>query len=164
MRIGHRALNGQSGHEAGRKLLAEMYREKTGQPLPEIRTTDRGKPYFVDSGLHFSISHTREHVFCVLLETPVGIDAEQTDRKINAPLVNKVLSPGENERYNRAQDKQAAFLKLWVLKEAYAKLTGRGWGNYLYETDFDPEDARITEMNGCYVAVMEETEDDGDVV
>lgn len=160
MQIGHKALNGQSGHDAGRQLLEELYRQAAGQLLPEIRTTDRGKPYFADAKLHFSISHTRDHVFCVLSETPVGIDAEQTDRKINSPLVNKVLSPTEKERYHRAQDKQAAFLKLWVLKEAYAKLTGRGWGSYLYETDFDPEDARVTEMYGCYVAVMEETEDD----
>lgn len=155
MQIGHRALDGLNGHDAGRQLLAELYREATGQPLPEIRTTERGKPYFVDSGLHFSISHTQNHVFCVLSENPVGIDAEETDRRFKSSLVNKILSAAEMVRYNRAQDKQAAFLKLWVLKEAFAKLTGRGWGSYLYETGFDPDDARVTEMNGCYVAVME---------
>ena len=45
-------------------------------------------------------------------------------------------------------------LKFWVLKEAYAKLTGRGLGNYLGQTDFDPETAQI--IDGGYVAVLEE--------
>ena len=42
------------GHEAGRGLLAQMYYEKTGNRLPPIAVTERGKPYFVDGGLHFS--------------------------------------------------------------------------------------------------------------
>ena len=69
-------LLGRTGHEAGRQLLEQMYRRMTGQPVPEIRTTDRGKPFFVDSSLHFSISHTPKHAFCVLSENNVGIDAE----------------------------------------------------------------------------------------
>ena len=34
------ALNGRSGHEAGRQLLARLYREYTGRDCPEIRVTD----------------------------------------------------------------------------------------------------------------------------
>ena len=47
-------------------LLKELYREATGKDLPEIRITDRGKPYFPDSDWHFSISHTPKHAFFVL--------------------------------------------------------------------------------------------------
>ena len=156
MEIGHRTLNGLDGHEAGRQLLAELYLEKTGQPLPEILVTERGKPYFVDSPLQFSVSHTKRHVFCVLSDRPVGIDAEETDRNIDLGLAQKILSPAERKRYQQAHDKRLALLKLWVLKESYAKLTGRGWGSYLYETDFDPEDPRVREVDGCLVAVMED--------
>ena len=159
MQIGHMALDGQSEHAAGRELLGQMYRGKTGQPLPEIRLTDRGKPYFAHSVWSFSISHTKNHVFCVLSSNPVGIDAEEMDRKIDLRLADKILSPGEKARWDAAGDKRAAFLKLWVLKEAYAKLTGRGLGDYLYETDFDPKDPRILIIDGCYVAIMEEEKD-----
>ena len=56
MRIAHCRLKGLSGHEAGRALLRQLYREETGEDLPKILITDRGKPYFVGSSLHFSIS------------------------------------------------------------------------------------------------------------
>ena len=156
MQIGHMDLNGLNGHDAGRKLLADMYREATGQPLPQIRVTDRGKPYFADAPLQFSISHTKNHVFCILSERCVGIDAEEQDRDIDLRLAEKILSPTEKERFDRAADKRIALLKLWVLKEGYAKATGRGWGSYLYETDFDPHDPRIQEMNDCFVAAIQE--------
>ena len=71
-------------------------------------------------------------------------------------LANKILSTNEQRRFAAAADKRTALLRLWVLKEAYAKLTGRGWGSYLYETDFDPEDSRVQESDGCFVAIMEE--------
>ena len=157
MQIGHMALQGRSGHDVGRQLLADMYREATGNDLPEIRLTDRGKPYFQDSPWHFSISHTQNHVFCVLSEMPVGIDAEEVDRDIDLRLPEKILSSAEKERYHRAVDKRVALLKLWVLKEAHAKVTGRGWGSYLYDTDFDPEDPRIQQLHGCFVAVIKES-------
>ena len=54
------------GHEAGRKLLEEMYRQYVGDAMPEIAVSDRGKPYFVKSPWHFSISHSKRHVFCAL--------------------------------------------------------------------------------------------------
>ena len=93
MKIAFCKLTEQTGHEAGRQLLAELYRQETGADLPEIRVTDRGKPYFPDSPWHFSISHTRFRAFCVLSENNVGIDAEELDRKINLKLAEKILSP-----------------------------------------------------------------------
>lgn len=155
MVISSKALAGQSGHDAGRALLAEMYEERYGKPMPEIAVTDRGKPYFVTGDAHFSISHTKRRAFCVLHSKPVGIDAEETDRDIDLGLADKILSAPEKRRYAAAPDQKAALLRLWVLKEAYAKATGRGWGSYLYETDFDPNDPRIQETDGCYVAVIE---------
>ena len=47
-----------------------------------------------------------------------------------------------------------------VTKEAYAKLLGKGWGNYLHTTDFDPDDPRVQTIDGCYVAILEETEEE----
>jgi len=149
-------LNGLSGHEAGRELLTQMYRKLTGEDLPPIAVTDRGKPVFTSGNLHFSISHTDRHVFCVLSECPVGIDAEETDREIDLGLADKILSANEKHRYEQAVDKRQTLLRLWVQKEAYAKLTGRGWGSYLYQTDFDPADPDVKEISGCYVAVTEE--------
>lgn len=158
MRIAYCRLRDISGHEAGRQLLARLYREETGKDLPPILTTDRGKPYFAHSTLHFSISHTRNHAFCVLSERNVGLDAEELDRNINLKLAEKVLSPAEKLQFDAAEDQRKALLTFWVLKEAAAKLTGEGLRGYPDHTDFSLDDPRVTIMDGCLVAVLEEGE------
>lgn len=156
MKIASCKLNGLTGHEAGRKLLAEMYREETGESLPEIAVTDRGKPYFPEGNWHFSISHTPRHVFCVLSRNNVAIDAEELDRKINLRLAEKILSSGEKQQFDAAENQEKALLTFWVLKEAAAKLTGEGLRGYPNHTNFALDDPRVTETDGCVVAVMEE--------
>ena len=151
-----RRLEGRSGHKVGRELLAEAYRKKTGESLPAIAIGERGKPYFLDSPLHFSISHSKNHAFCALSSRPVGIDAEELDRKISPRLAEKILSPGEKLRYDASEDKHLTLLKFWVLKEASVKLTGDGLQGYPNHTDFDPEDDRVSIIDGCLVAVLEE--------
>lgn len=148
-------LAGRSGHDAGRDLLKKLWQENVGEEMPEIRVTDRGKPYFEGEKWHFSISHTKRHAFCALSEGPIGIDAEECDRKIDPKLAEKILSPGEKARYDASADKGAALLRLWVLKEAAVKLSGQGLRGYPNDTDFDPGDPRIMEVNGCFVAILE---------
>ena len=150
-----RAIEPGEGHEAGRQLLAQMYRAHRGQVLPDVVQEQWGKPRFVEDPLQFSISHTKGHVFCVLSDKAVGIDAEEKSRNIDLRLAEKILSPGERVRYEACENKREALLKLWVLKEAEAKRSGEGLRGYPNKTDFSPEDPRITEIDGCFVAVVE---------
>ena len=156
MRIAFCRLEGQTGHEAGRQLLARLYREETGEDLPGILTTDRGKPYFPNSPWHFSISHTPRHAFCVLSRNNVAIDAEELDRNIRLKLADKILSASEKAQFDVAKNRERALLTFWVLKEAAVKLSGEGLRGYPNHTHFSLEDPRVTEMDGCLVAVMEE--------
>lgn len=157
--IYHTALQGRTGHDAGRALLAQAYQEQFGRSLPEIAVTSRGKPYFVGNDWDFSITHTKRHAFCVLSDRPVGIDAEELDRKLSPRLAEKILSPRELARYQKAADPNRALLALWVLKEAAAKRSGEGLQGYPRYTDFDPEDPRVIELDGCLVAVLEQEAD-----
>lgn len=143
-----------NGHAAGRALLAQMYREYTGQEMPPILIDGRGKPYWQASPLHFSISHTKGHVFCAISETPVGIDAEELDRKIDLRLAEKILSPGELAQYRSAKDPRLALLTFWVLKEALVKSTGEGLRGYPNHTSFTLDDPRVTVIDHCLVAVV----------
>lgn len=152
-------LEGVSGHDAGCRLLAQMYREMTGREMPEILIADRGKPYFRDGSAHFSISHTKRRVFCVISDKPVGIDAEEIDRDIDLHLADKILSENEKSRYEAALDKRQTLLRFWVLKEALAKASGEGLRGYPNKTDCDPFDPRIIETDGCFVAVVQEDKD-----
>ena len=151
----YRRIEPGQGHAAGRQLLAEMHLRQTGRALPQICTTPRGKPYFPEGDMHFSISHTKQHVFCVLSPTLVGVDAEELDRDIDLRLADKILSAAERERYDQSPDKRLALLKLWVLKEAAAKCSGEGLRGYPNHTDFSPEDPRVQIIDGCLVAVVE---------
>ena len=151
-----RPLEGRRGHDAGRALLAELYTRETGDPLPEIRIAEWGKPYFADSPWHFSISHTRRRVFVALSRHNIGIDAEELDRPLNLKLADKVLSPAERVQFDTAPDPRRALLTFWVLKEAQAKCSGEGLRGYPNHTDFSLEDPRVFEHSGCIVAIIEE--------
>lgn len=144
------------GHSSGRALLRSMTERYTGQPMPPIGVTDRGKPYFEGSGLHFSITHTKGHVFCALSDRNIGIDAEELNRTVPPALAKKILSPGELAQYDTAQDPARALLTFWVLKEAHAKFTGKGLSGYPNHTNFSLDDPRVTEIQGCLVAVIQE--------
>ena len=145
----------EGGHRAGRQLLRKMYEETFGKAMPEILVTERGKPYFQDNPVHFSISHTKKHVFCVLSDRPVGIDAEEVSRDIRPELAEKILSASEKTQYEQAENRKEALLRFWVLKEAAAKCTGEGLRGYPNHTAFSLDDPRVFQMNDCFVAVIE---------
>lgn len=152
------ALNGRTGHEAGRALLAELYRRETGEALPSIVISPRGKPFFADSPWYFSISHTRKHAFCVLDRENIAIDAEELDRPVNPRLAERILSPREKEQFEAAAGKTRALLTFWVLKEAAAKLSGEGLRGFPNHTNFSLDDPRVREIEGCLVAILQEGE------
>ncbi len=147
-------LSGRSGHRAGRQLLERLYRQETGEPMPPIRLTPRGKPYFENSPYHFSITHTDRHAFCVLSHASVGIDAEELDRPVRFSLAKRIFSPAEQRRFAEATDRHQAFLALWVLKEAAAKCSGLGLTGFPNKTDFSPDDPRVHRWAGCLVAIL----------
>lgn len=151
MKLLSEKLNGRDPHQAGLSLLEKLY----GKPLPEIRRTKMGKPYFPGEGVHFSISHTGNWVFCAIADHPIGLDAEELDRDISLSLAEKILSPTELMQYRTAPDKRKALLTFWVLKEAEAKCTGEGLRIYPNHTAFSLTDPRVRELDGCLVAIVE---------
>ena len=156
MYLAYKKISSGAGHAVGRELLRQLYTEHVGADMPSILITDRGKPYFATGPWHFSISHTKHYVFCVLSEKPVGLDAEEMDRQINLQLAEKILSPTEKAIYDSQTDQRVALLKFWVLKEAAAKLSGEGLKGYPNQTDFDPNDPRVQTIDNCYVAIIVE--------
>lgn len=147
------------GHTKAWALLAALYREERGVPLPRVAHTERGKPYFPDEALHFSLSHTPRHAFCVLHTAPVGIDAEELSRRVPSKLAERVLSDSERAQLSGASDQNRALLTFWVLKEAQAKLTGEGLNGFPNHTHFKLDDPRVRELDGCLVAIVTEEHD-----
>lgn len=150
-------LNGLDSRVAGKLLLARMYEELTGEEMPSIEKAPRGKPYFPGSDLHFSITHTKTTVFCALSDVPIGIDAEDLNRKVSPKLAEKILSPMEYAQYEAVpeEEKNEALLRFWVLKEAEAKCSGLGLRGYPDHTEFDLNDPRVQKLAGCMVALIQ---------
>lgn len=151
------ALNGLSSRVAGQLLLKSMYDELIGGEMPPIARAPRGKPYFLTGSLHFSLTHTKNTVFCALSDIPVGIDAEELSRQVSPALAEKILSPTEYAQYaalDTDEAKNRALIHFWVLKEAEAKCSGLGLRGYPNHTAFSLDDPRVREMDGCLVAVI----------
>jgi len=108
---------GRSGSEAVYALLEHAIKVEYGTNLPEIKRTIHGKPYFpCFPDVHFSLSHTKTHVLCVVSDSPVGCDIE-SPREISTRALKFFCSPEELVHFEP--------LALWVLKESYIKLFGQ---------------------------------------
>jgi 4'-phosphopantetheinyl transferase len=93
--------------------------------------------------LHFNLSHSAGWaMFALSRDSEVGIDLESTHRLKRdddglAGLAARVLSVRERVIWQALPDteRDAAFLRAWTRKEAYAKATGRGLLDDLLQTD-----------------------------
>jgi phosphopantetheinyl transferase len=117
--------------------LVLLYELLTRLPAPpetaslRLMRTDDGKPYFKDSYLHFSISHSHGYAVCALSdEDEVGVDAEASDvlPEKAKKIADRYFGDGEKALVNATTD---AFKKIWCEKEARAKCLGLGLGKLL---------------------------------
>ena len=97
---------------------------------PEFTYGEKGKPFLKDNPeIHFSISHAGGFTACVVSDFPIGFDIQDfrpmkddislricTKREINEEVYGGI-SPAPSE----------TTCKLWCMKEARAKLTGKGF-------------------------------------
>lgn len=82
---------------------------------------DKGKPALASSTLQFSVTHSHGWHLCLLSDLPCGVDVEPWDRKLD-----RLLRPDVLKRFaeREALADAAAFLRCWVMKEAWAKCLG----------------------------------------
>ena len=111
--------------EAALLLYNYALEKETGiKGVPYVKD-ERGKPYIPNSKLHISISHCRKGIACIISDSPVGIDVEEASR-MNLKIAKRICTPDELLLLENAENKQEYLCRLWVLKEAYSKMTGQG--------------------------------------
>lgn len=98
-------------------LLAEGLK-RLDAPLQSVRFSETGKPYFPDSPLHFSLSHSANFAAALISDSPCGVDIEQV-RPVSEKLVLRCMHPDE---IAAGMD----FFEAWTKKECLAKLDGDG--------------------------------------
>jgi 4'-phosphopantetheinyl transferase len=104
-----------------------------------------GKPRLSDSaGVSFSLTHTHGLVACAVARgREVGVDAEAIDRRIDAQgIASRHFTESETGYITAGEGEQQPerFFKVWTLKEAFLKATGRGLSQSLDTISFDLEE------------------------
>jgi len=154
---------------AGRALLAAWCHKQYGLPaLPNMLTGPHGRPAFRDPGLpEFSISHSGDWLWLAVGEPTLGLDVEQQRPRRNLQkLMAHVLSPLEQAWVARQNDELSAFYRLWTLREAVLKASGRGLAGlsrlqlfpdqYRIETDeVAAGQIQVAESDGCSLALYQ---------
>ncbi|MEW5290393.1 4'-phosphopantetheinyl transferase superfamily protein [Erwinia papayae] len=114
---------------AARSLLAELMWRVYGIPsLPDLATSENGRPHFADPSLpDFSIAYAGNIVGILLAEErgKAGLDMEiiRVSRQTPARSV-KSLSSAEKAWIKAQSDPEEAATQLWALRQSLLKLTG----------------------------------------
>lgn len=113
--------------QVGLREVAARYRGEAPENVV-LRRGPQGKP-FLSGGPEFNLSHTAGGIFAAFSNRPVGLDVESADRNVHAEsLAEKFFSRKEVEYLLAlpADQRNRAFLRFWVGKEATVKLSGDG--------------------------------------
>lgn len=152
-------------HELGRKTCAAAYLLLCEGLQKEYGITERplfdygehGKPFIVGHpDIHFNISHCREAVLCVVSDRPVGADIESF-REYKASLVRYTMNDAEIARIEQSDHPEVAFIRLWTMKEAKLKWSGRGITDHMKDVLDGTEDflTVVNEKKGYIYSIIQ---------
>ncbi len=111
-------------------LTVSQVLEHLQDPIePTYTYGPKGKPYFKDCPLFFSISHSGDYVFCVFSEQEVGADIQYRKPGAGERIMKRMFTKAEREAIQHCESPEeweVLFYRYWTRKEAYGKLTGEG--------------------------------------
>ena len=90
---------------------------------------EKGKPHLREYPLFFNLSHSGEYVVCAVSDREIGVDIQKYSNTNVMQIANRFFSKEECrvlEACETEEERQQSFLRLWVRKEAYGKLLGKG--------------------------------------
>lgn len=119
---------GEKNHPLIRRAAA-LYAEERGFSYPvfeaEIIRSEKGKPFFADIPLEFSLTHSGQLLMCMVGESPCGVDLQEVKSCSFEKLSGRFFTP-EEEHYVKLWGEEV-FFDIWVRKEAFCKCTGQGF-------------------------------------
>jgi 4'-phosphopantetheinyl transferase len=111
----------------GVELLLNHTLSQIGIFNPVFRRDEYGKPFLKNhSDIHFNLSHSENYVACAVSDSPVGVDIEHI-QDVDLNIAKHYFFGSEYEHILSSNDKKRTFFELWVLKESFMKMTGRGF-------------------------------------
>lgn len=91
----------------------------------EILREEKGKPYFVDIPIEFSLTHSGELWMCLFSRMPCGIDLQMVKDCDFEKIADRQYT-GQEQHYVKLWG-STGFFDVWVRKEAFCKCTGQGF-------------------------------------
>lgn len=142
-------------------LVRQTLADLTGQRPQDLRFDrtctlcghpSHGKPRLIDSPWEFSLSHAGDRVLLAVAENrPVGVDIELADAAIDN-VAHLVLHPDDPPVTG------PDLVRIWVRKEAIAKVTGHGLARPMtsFAASPDPPGMAVHDLPGDdgYVAAL----------
>lgn len=125
--------SGENSRELIRRLAWE-YSGDTGLFLGDyksfvnhnnIKVDVDGKPFFQKGFPEFSISHSGEYWCCCFSMEACGIDIQEVRRVNTEGIAERFFTLGEQKYV--LKEKEAGFYDIWTRREAYGKMTGKGF-------------------------------------
>lgn len=126
------------------ELLAEIE-----DPVPMQFTFGKnGKPYLMDSVLHFSLSHSGDYILLAVSDKEIGADIQEKQPKDVVKLANRFFSPEEAQYLSTLPPEFQSdyFYHLWTAKEACTKLLGDALGEHLADDIESAKDVIFLEL------------------
>ena len=154
-------------HEQGQRLCVLAYqllkrglREEYGiTENPVFEYNAHGKPSIIGHPeICFNLSHCKEAAVCAISSRPVGVDVESI-REYKESLVRYTMNDLEISLIESDPSPDVTFIRLWTMKEATLKLSGRGISNDMKEVvDTDKLDYISVELPNYVYTVCQQKE------
>ncbi len=107
-----------------RKMISDWCKTISPEKI-SFGKTEYGKPFAIGLDVHFNVSHSGNMVVCAIDKNPVGIDVEKI-REYKFSVAKRVCSAEEILFIEQSENPAKEFIKIWTMKEAYAKFSGTG--------------------------------------
>ena len=120
---------------AVRALLCYMLKNCFGITDFTIDADSNGKPYIINSNIHFNLSHSENYALCVCGTEKVGCDIEKI-KNCKERVAKRFFCKNEYDALMNCEDASQFFTRLWVLKESVLKFSGEGITGGLDSYDF----------------------------
>ena len=141
-------------HDEAYALLFNMLKKHFGLINPQILKSENGKPYVLDHGVYFSISHTSGLVAVAVANVPVGVDCELLSERSADEIkrfASRFFTQGELEHLCAHGFDTLEFFKLWTGKEAVIKKRGSNMSD-LKKIDVRAENIEFFIENGYIIS------------
>lgn len=114
-------------------LLKDVLKNELNITNYELTFNKYNKPYLKNRNIYFNISHDKNTTVLVTSDKEIGVDIEYYTYKES--VMKKYYNEFEQQEIINSNNKEYEFTRIWVMKEAFVKMKGKGISYGLQNVD-----------------------------